>query len=109
LRINIDYPSGSFEVDVRTKERLGPLVQKLKILDHVKIAIHGYTDNIGPAEANQELSQKRANRMRDWLVSLGIASDRLTPVGKGETNFVASNETATGRALNRRIEFIFSY
>ncbi len=108
MRINIDYQSGSFEVDLRTRERLQPLIRKLLILDEVNVAIQGFTDNIGSAEANQSLSQKRANRMRDWLVTEGIAIERLTAVGKGETNFIASNQTADGRALNRRIELIFS-
>jgi len=107
MRINVDYPSGSFEVDPRTRERLQPLIRKLKILTDVKIDISGYTDNIGTSEANLALSQKRANRMRDWLESEGIAADRLTAIGKGETNFVASNDTAEGRAKNRRIEFVF--
>jgi len=108
MRIYIDYDSGSFEVDVRTRERLGPLIRKLKILAQVKIEIVGYTDNVGAAEANQSLSQKRANRMRDWLAGEGIAAERMTAIGKGETNFIASNDTAEGRAKNRRIEFIFS-
>lgn len=108
MRIYIDYPSGSFEVDVRTKTRLQPLIKKLKILNHIEIQIQGYTDNIGPSEPNLILSQKRANRMRDWLVSEGIATERLTPVGKGETNFISSNQTAKGRAKNRRIELVFS-
>jgi len=107
LRVYVDYPSGSFEVDMRTRERLAPLVRTLKILTHVKIDIAGYTDNIGPAEANEALSQKRANRMRDWLESQGIARSRMTAVGRGETNFIVSNDTADGRARNRRIEFIF--
>jgi OmpA family/Thrombospondin type 3 repeat len=109
LRIYIDYVPGSFEVDDKTKERLQPLIRKLKILDKVRIQICGYSDNIGPTEANQALSQKRANRMRDWLETQGIARERMTPVGKGEINFVSSNETAEGRAQNRRLEFIFSY
>ena len=108
MRININYPSGSFEVDLRTRERLQPLIIKLRLLSEVKIAIHGYTDNVGAAEANQSLSQKRANRMRDWLASEGIDMDRMIAIGKGETNFIASNQTAEGRALNRRIELIFS-
>ena len=72
------------------------------------VTILGYTDNVGPAEANQGLSQKRANRLRDWLVTQGIDEERMTPVGKGETSFVASNETAAGRTQNRRIELVFS-
>lgn len=108
MRINIEYQSGSFEIDMRTRDRLQPLIRKLKILTDVKIAILGFTDNVGPAEANQSLSQKRANRLRDWLVTQGIAVERLTAIGKGETNFIASNQTAAGRAENRRIELIFS-
>jgi len=107
LIINIDYQSGSFEVDERTRRRLVPLIDKLKILSYVKITIFGYTDNVGPAEANLELSQKRANRLRDWMVSQGIASNRINPIGRGEINFIASNDTAEGRAKNRRIEMMF--
>ena len=109
MRVYIDYTPGSFEVDLRTKERLQPLIRKLKILDRVRILIYGYSDNIGPTDANQALSQKRANRMRDWLETQGIARERITPIGRGEINFVSSNETAEGRAQNRRLEFIFSY
>ncbi len=105
--VNVDYRPGSFELDPRTKERLKPLISKLKILNQVKITINGYTDNVGPAEANQTVSQRRANRMRDWLESEGISRDRMTAVGKGETNFLTSNDTADGRAKNRRIELWF--
>jgi len=109
LVVSIDYPPGSFEVDERTKQRLQPLIKKLLILTLVKIEIYGYTDNVGPSEANQTVSQRRANRMRDWLESQGIARERMTPVGRGETNFIASNDTAEGRAKNRRIELVFGW
>ena len=105
--VNVDYEPGSFEIDFRTKERLGPLIKKLKILSDVTFTIYGYTDNVGPAEANQEVSQKRANRMRDWLITQGIGAERMTAVGRGETNFVGTNQTADGRAKNRRLELVF--
>lgn len=108
MRINIDYSPGSFEVDMRTRQRLQPLIKKLQVLSHVTVTILGYTDNVGPAEANQQLSEKRANRLRDWLVAQGIDANRLTVIGRGETNFVASNQTAEGRAKNRRIELVFA-
>lgn len=108
MRIYIDYKPGSFEVDERTKERLMPLVKKLLLLSDVKFTITSYTDNVGTPEANLSLSQKRANRLRDWLVTQGIATERMTPIGKGEANFIASNETAAGRTQNRRIELVFS-
>ncbi|MCK5126652.1 MAG: OmpA family protein [candidate division Zixibacteria bacterium] len=106
--VNVDYEPGSFEVDERTKQRLQPLIKKLLILTDVKFKINGYTDNIGPAEANQTVSVRRANRMRDWLITQGISADRMTTAGRGETKFIASNQTSAGRAKNRRLELIFS-
>jgi outer membrane protein OmpA-like peptidoglycan-associated protein len=108
MRVYVDYPSGSFEIDQRTRKRLQPLIKKLLILSDVRITINGYTDNVGPTEANRDLSQKRANRMRDWMIENGITGERLTATGKGKTNFIASNKTAKGRAKNRRIELIFT-
>lgn len=105
--LNIDYLPGSFEIDPHTKERLKKLAGVLNFLPDFKVEIHGYTDNIGTEVANRNLSEKRAARVRDYLVSLGIASDRMKVFGRGETNFVASNDTAEGRAKNRRIELIF--
>lgn len=107
--LNIDYVSGSFEVDPKTKERLRSLARILVFVDEVKIEINGYTDNIGLATANRRLSEKRAGRVRDFLVSQGVASERMKVFGRGETNFVASNDTAAGRARNRRVELVFYF
>jgi len=107
VRIYVNYLPGSFEVDERTKARMQPLIRKLLILTNVTFEIVAYTDNVGTPEANELLSQKRANRMRDWLQTLGIARERMTPVGRGELNFLDTNDTAEGRAKNRRLELIF--
>jgi len=108
MRIYVNYQPGSFEIDEKTKQKLEPVVKKLLVLKEVTFDIIGFTDNVGPSEANEALSQKRANRMRDWFESQGIARERMRALGKGETNFLASNDTADGRAKNRRIELIFS-
>ena len=108
MRIYVNYQPGSFEIDEKTRQKLEPMVKKLLALPEVTFDIIGFTDNVGPAEANEALSQKRANRMRDWFESQGIARGRMRALGKGETNFLASNDTAEGRAKNRRIELIFS-
>ena len=105
--LNIDYPSGSFEIDPHSKERLKKLAGLLNFVPDIKLEIHGFTDNIGTAEANRELSEKRANRVRDYLVTQGVSRDRMKVFGRGEENFVASNQTAEGRAKNRRIEIVF--
>ncbi|PKK83942.1 MAG: hypothetical protein CVT49_05820 [candidate division Zixibacteria bacterium HGW-Zixibacteria-1] len=105
--LNIKYESGSFEIDRDTQEKLNQISRLLLKAPGIRVEINGYTDNIGTAEANQSLSQKRANRVRDYLAKMGIESSRLTPVGKGEVNFVASNETSEGRQKNRRVELVF--
>jgi outer membrane protein OmpA-like peptidoglycan-associated protein len=71
----------------------------------VQVEISGHTDNVGSQESNQVLSLKRAQAVRNWLVEKGIASNRMKAVGKGQNEPVATNDTDTGRAENRRIEF----
>jgi OOP family OmpA-OmpF porin len=73
--------------------------------DMKKIEILGYTDNIGSQKYNLKLSQRRAETIRNYLVDHGISPDRLTTKGYGESNPIATNKTAEGRAANRRIEF----
>jgi outer membrane protein OmpA-like peptidoglycan-associated protein len=105
--LNIRYVPGSFEIDPRSRERIQKLASMLSFVPAVKMEINGYTDNIGTALANRELSLKRANRVRDFLVANGVDTDRIKVFGKGEANFVASNQSAAGREKNRRIEIIF--
>jgi len=71
----------------------------------VQIAIEGHTDSQGGEASNQTLSEARANSVRDFLIGRGIAADRLEAAGFGEANPIAPNDTADGRAQNRRIEF----
>jgi len=105
--LHIKYHSGSFEIDRKTKGILDKLYPILKKAVGVKVEIIGYTDNIGTSEANRALSEKRARRVREYLINLGIDKNRLTAVGKGEMNFIASNSTLEGRQKNRRVELIF--
>ncbi len=105
--LHIDYPPGSFEVDPKNLERLKELARVLQFVPEIRLEINGYTDNIGKERANRKLSEKRANRVRDYLVAFGVAKERMKVFGRGETNFVASNKTAAGRAKNRRIEIVF--
>jgi outer membrane protein OmpA-like peptidoglycan-associated protein len=77
----------------------------LKDHPEIEVEISGHADAIGSNEANQILSGKRAESVRQWMINKGIAANRLTAIGYGETRPVASNDTEEGRALNRRIEF----
>lgn len=71
-----------------------------------KLKVVGYTDSRGSDENNQKLSEARAQSVADYLASHGISRDRLEVVGMGEANPVASNDTAEGRANNRRVEIV---
>jgi outer membrane protein OmpA-like peptidoglycan-associated protein len=88
---------------------LDTLVMILNENPNLRVVVEGHTDNQGDAAANLNLSQKRANAVKRYLVEKGIATARLTPVGYGETKPVADNGTADGRALNRRVNFVISY
>jgi outer membrane protein OmpA-like peptidoglycan-associated protein len=70
------------------------------------IRVEGYTDSQGTLSFNQDLSQRRADAVRTYLVSRGIAPDRVTAVGMGPARPVADNATPEGRADNRRVEII---
>lgn len=71
-----------------------------------KLVVEGHTDSQGGADYNQALSQRRAAAVRDYLVSQGIAGDRVTAQGFGSTRSVADNSGAEGRANNRRVEIV---
>ena len=73
------------------------------------IEVQGHTDNTGKAELNQELSEKRANAVRDYLIAQGVDFQRLTAVGYGPDQPIADNSTKAGRAKNRRVEFKISF
>jgi outer membrane protein OmpA-like peptidoglycan-associated protein len=72
------------------------------------IVLSGHTDNSGSAELNMELSQRRADFIRDVLVSKGIAAERITAIGYGQSQPIVSNNTREGRQRNRRIEIKFA-
>jgi len=78
-------------------------------LSNAVLVIAGHTDNIGSEVYNQNLSRRRAQAVKDYLVRQGIAADRLIVRGFGKTQPIASNETEDGRAQNRRVEFIRVY
>lgn len=76
----------------------------LKKYNKTSITITGFTDNVGNASYNQELSEKRAESVGSYLVSQGISPNRISTQGRGERNPIASNSTAQSRSLNRRVE-----
>jgi outer membrane protein OmpA-like peptidoglycan-associated protein len=74
----------------------------------LKLQIMGYTDSVGSDAYNQTLSDKRAEAVRDFLVSNGVSMNNVAAQGMGKADPVADNSTAQGRQLNRRVEMIVS-
>jgi len=80
------------------------LYEYLKMKPSVVIELSGHTDSVGSDEDNMILSDGRAKAVRDWLIKKGIAPERITAVGYGETQPIDTNDTAAGRERNRRTE-----
>jgi OOP family OmpA-OmpF porin len=78
----------------------------LKAHPNLNVDVNGYCDAIGGDEYNVKLSQNRAQAVVDYLGQQGVSQSRLIPHGYGKTDFVASNDTAEGRAQNRRVELL---
>jgi outer membrane protein OmpA-like peptidoglycan-associated protein len=98
--------------DIIKKESEGPLDELVVILTKypkMLMQIEGNTDNVGNDDKNLKLSQDRAAAVKKYLVSKGIAEDRLTAVGFGENKPIADNKTAAGRAQNRRVDLKAEY
>jgi OmpA-OmpF porin, OOP family len=100
--INFDFDK--FNIKPEFEPILDEAVSTLKAKPDIKVVIAGYTDSIGTAEYNMVLSKNRAKAVYNYFVAKGIAASRLQTVGHGLNDPVASNSTADGRAMNRRVE-----
>lgn len=102
--INFDFNSDKLRNESKTI--LDKIVKILKEKPDWKMTIEGHTDNIGGETFNQELSEKRAKAVVNYLTNAGMEATRLNASGKGLSNPIASNETDFGRAQNRRVELV---
>lgn len=101
------FNSGSANIQPQSLGIVRQISQVLMQDNSIKLNIVGHTDSDGPDDSNLKLSKDRAEAVKNALVSIyNISSDRLTTNGKGETEPVADNGTADGKAQNRRVEFI---
>jgi len=101
------FVTGKAELLPSAQDQLTAVAKALQDQGEIKpIVVEGYTDSVGSESTNMKLSQDRANAVRSFLVSKGLPSEKLTAVGKGKSSPVASNDTADGRANNRRVEIV---
>ncbi|MCX7636254.1 MAG: OmpA family protein [Cyclobacteriaceae bacterium] len=103
---NVLFKQGTPELLSESYAELDRVVEFLKANPQVEIELAGHTDNRGSYQALMDLSQKRVNVVKSYLVSKGIEARRITGRGYGGTRPVASNDTEETRQLNRRVEFI---
>lgn len=103
---NIFFETGKATLSPQSRVELGKAIDLMKTNPTMVIEIGGHTDDVGDDASNMKLSHDRAKSVRDYLVSGGITSGRVQSKGYGESNPVATNDTAEGRQANRRTEFI---
>jgi OOP family OmpA-OmpF porin len=102
---SVDFAFNSAELGPHAKEVLATeLVSELKEDPSLTVLVEGHTDSVGGDAYNQKLSERRAASVKSYLVSQGISASRIETKGYGETQPIADNETAAGRAKNRRVD-----
>jgi len=103
----INFAFDSNELDLNSQDMLDDAAIKLNKTDAVlEVRVEGHTDSTGSEEYNMDLSLKRAQAVIDYLATMGVSSSSLIAVGMGESVPVMGNDTADGRAANRRVEFV---
>lgn len=98
------FPTGKYNLNPTAQADLTKFAVNLISHPDTDVAITGYTDNTGSYAVNEKLSGQRANAVRDYLINCGVKPDRLSARGIPMADYIASNDTPEGRALNRRVE-----
>ena len=100
----VTFASDSANITSSFYSALNGIAQSLNNYPETRIQVNGYTDSTGNDAHNQELSQRRANAVAQYLVAQGVSSSRIVANGFGSSNPIASNSTQEGRLQNRRVE-----
>jgi outer membrane protein OmpA-like peptidoglycan-associated protein len=101
---NITFGFNQYDLTTSAHPILNQIIASLKAQPEIDIEVQGHTDSIGNSQYNNNLSLKRANAVKAYLVSKGIAASRVSTNGYGSQRPVSSNKSAKGRLLNRRVE-----
>lgn len=105
--VGLSFDSGASQIKPSNFDLLGKVEKAIDVFPRSELTIEGHTDSHGGDELNQKLSQERAESVKQYMVNaMRIPTYRLIATGYGETRPVASNETASGRARNRRIDIV---
>ncbi len=104
----ITFATAQYAVTLESQTTLDKLIEVFKAYPDTNLLINGHTDSVGNDANNMTLSQKRVLSVRDYLIANGIESSRLTTKWYGETMPKATNDTAEGRSINRRVEIFIT-
>ncbi len=102
------FDTGRATLKPGAREKLAKVAGVLLTYPGLDIEVEGHTDSVGSDEYNQDLSERRAATVRNYLVSQGIPRETVDAMGFGESRPVVGNETAAGRQQNRRVELVVS-
>lgn len=102
--VHINFEFGSANISASSTQVLNEIYSSAVTAEGLKIGIYGHTDNVGSPQNNLNLSEARAQAVKNWLVKKGIPSNRIEVRGYGEEKPIAENTTETGRAANRRVQ-----
>jgi outer membrane protein OmpA-like peptidoglycan-associated protein len=105
--VGLNFDSGKSEIKQENLNLLAKVERAIDVFPRSELIIEGHTDSYGSDEMNQTLSQNRAEAVQQYMINaMRLPSYRLIATGYGETNPIANNETASGRAQNRRIDIV---
>jgi OOP family OmpA-OmpF porin len=102
----IQFETGSSVIKPESYKLLDEILQSSVVAEGLKVGVHGHTDNVGNAQSNQKLSEDRANSVKSYLLSKGLAAQRIESKGFGPNEPIGDNTTAAGRAQNRRVQIV---
>jgi outer membrane protein OmpA-like peptidoglycan-associated protein len=102
------FDTGKYSLRPAAREKLARVAGIILGHASLKMDVEGYTDSVGSDEYNQKLSERRGDSVRNYLTTAGIAADSVSSKGLGKMDPVATNDTAAGRQLNRRVELVIS-
>ncbi|MBL8175357.1 MAG: OmpA family protein [Bryobacterales bacterium] len=102
------FDTGQYTLRPAAREKLAKVAGIVSGHPGLRLEVEGHTDNVGSVDYNQRLSEQRGSVVRDYLTQQGMAANSVSTKGLGETQPVASNDTASGRQQNRRVELVIS-
>jgi OmpA-OmpF porin, OOP family len=102
----IQFETGSSIIKPESYNELDEILKSSVVAEGLKIGVYGHTDNTGNSDANQKLSEERANSVKSYLISKGLLTSRIEAKGFGQTQPIEENSSAGGKAKNRRVQIV---